>query len=349
MDGFIVVSLCLALNAVLAAYEMAFVSISKSELRALARGGDKRAKSLLELRENPERTLSIIQIGITLVGALAAAVGGASATENIEPYFINQIGLSERVSEIASIMLIVVPLAYLSVVVGELVPKSLALRNPRKIVLGGSGTLFVADRILAPLVTLLEWSTKFILSIFFHKQKPEENLPQTSIEIDSFSPVHQHFMLNMAHIEKKTIKDIMLPWDQVNHVQNTDSVEEVAQVVLSSGHTRLPVKDSGHVIGVLHTKEFMALRESGEKNWQSIVRPVFAVKPTDFALGVLRLMQEKRNHMCIVFSPTGLRLGIVTIEDILEEIVGDIFDEDDDGRVRKIFVTRTKDKLIHPT
>lgn len=349
MDELIVVVLCLTLNALFAAYEMAFVSVPKSELRALARKGEKSAQTLLDLRENPERTLSIIQIGITLVGALAAAVGGAGAAENLEPYFMNDLGLSERNAEAFSMFLVVVPLTYFSVVIGELVPKSLALRNPRKIVLAGAKALFVADRLLSPVVSALEVSTKVILSVFFRKQKQqEEHVGQASIDIDSLSPVHQRFVLNMANIEKKKVKDILLPWDQVNHVRSTDSVEEVAQAALSSGHTRLPVKDNGHVTGVLHTKEFMALREAGEKNWQAIVRPVLAVRPTDSALGVLRLMQERRNHMSVVFSATGERMGIVTLEDVLEEVVGDIFDEDDDGKVRKVFVTRAKDRFRQP-
>lgn len=347
MDEILIVLICLIANALFAAYEMAFVSVPKSELRALSKNGNKSAQTLIELRESPERTLSVIQIGITLVGALAAAVGGVGAAENLEPYFMNQFGLGERSAETISVVLIVLPLTYLSVVIGELVPKSLALRNPRKIVLSGAKILFLADRLLAPFISVLEISTKFILNTFFKTQKKqEENLAQVAIEIDSLSPVHQRFMLNMANIEKKLVKDILLPWDQVRFVRDTDTVDSVVEVVFASGHTRLPVKNDGLVKGVLHTKEFMALRESGEKNWQSIIRPVLAVRPTDSAFGVLRLMQEKRSHLCVVFSSTGDRIGIVTLEDIVEEVIGEIFDEDDDGRVRKIFVTRTKDRPI---
>ncbi|MFN8846505.1 MAG: hemolysin family protein [Bdellovibrionales bacterium] len=348
MDEAVVILICLVLNALFAGYEMAFVSIPRSELRGLARSGDKHAKMLLELRENPERTLSIIQIGITLVGAIAAAVGGAGAGETLEPYFINRFGMQERAAEVLSVVLVVIPITYLSVVVGELVPKTLALRNPAKIVLSGAQVLFFADRLFSPVITALEWSTRMILKIFFKKSKVAVPSDQAAIEIDSFSPVHQKFMLNMADIEKKKIKEIMLPWAQVISVKNGDSIDEVIQVILTSGHTRLPVKEEGRVLGILHAKEFMALKESGDKNWPTLIRPVINVQPTDSAFGVMRILQEKRNHMTVVLSPTGELLGIVTLEDILEEIVGDIFDEDDDDRIRKVYAAKIKSRVIPP-
>lgn len=348
MEEVIVVGACLVFNALFAAYEMAFVSVSKSELRVLARRGNKDAQTLLTLRESPERTLSVIQIGITLVGAIAAAVGGAGASETLEPYFIQKFGMREIIAESLAVVLVVLPITYLSVVVGELVPKSLALRNPAKIVLGGAKWLFIFDRIFASLVHSLEWSTKLILRIFFKKSKASAKHVETTIEIDTFSPIHQRFMLNMAEIEKKKINDIMLPWSQVTSIQINNTTEEVTQTILSSGHTRLPVGEGENILGVLHSKEFLALKETGERSWQTAIRPIIFVQPTDSAFGVMRILQEKRNHMTIVKSLTGELLGIVTLEDILEEIVGDIFDEDDDGRVRKIYTSRVKSKLYRP-
>lgn len=346
MDEAFIILLCLALNALLAAYEMAFVSIPRAELRALSKSGNKHAKNLINLRESPERTLSIIQIGITMVGAIAAAVGGAGAGETLEPYFIQNFALSERSAEAISLILVVLPITYLSVVVGELVPKTLALRNPARIVLVGAPALFVADRIFSPVITALEWSTQKILKIFFPRSKTVKSTEHASIEIDMLSPVHQKIMLNMADIEKKQIKDIMLLWTQVVIVEMSASLDEVLQLVIQSGHTRLPVKENGKVAGVLHTKEFIALRESGDTNWQAIVRPVIKIQATDSALGAMRLLQEKKNHLAIVYNSQGERVGIVTLEDILEEVVGDIFDEDDDGRVRKVYAAKIRSRVI---
>lgn len=348
MDEILIICVCLALNAVFAAYEMAFVSVTRPALRSKARNGSKAAQRLIAMRDNPERTLSIIQIGITLVGAIAAAVGGSGAAENVEPYLIQRFGMREITAEIVSVVIVVLPITYLSVVIGELVPKSLALRAPMKIALAGARALFLADRFLSPIISVLEWSTKKILKIFFKKSKSvQEAVAHTTLEIDELSPVHQSFVLNMVQIENRKIRDIMVPWVQVNFVNKSDTIDTVIQAVLKSGHTRLPVVDNGHVSGVLHTKEFVAFKESGETNWQAIVRPVLKVLPSDSAFGVLRLMQDKRNHMTIVFSALGERIGIVTMEDILEEVVGDIYDEDDDGKVRKIFANKAKSRLRH--
>lgn len=345
MEEVLIVLVCLILNALFAAYEMAFVSVAKSSLRKLSRDGNKSAKRLLSLREHPERTLSVIQIGITLVGAIAAAIGGVGATDTIVPYFMKTWSIGETPAEVIAVVLVVLPITYLNVVIGELVPKTLALRNPTKIVLAGAEWLFVFDRVLTPVVNALEWSTKKILKIFFHKATTPELHHNTAIEIDSFSPAHQRFIINMVEIEKKVVKDIMISWDKVNHIKHSDDIETVLQVVLNSGHTRLPVIDNEYVLGILHTKEFMALKESGEKRWQGIVRPAINVHHNDAALRILRMMQEKRNHMFIVVSSIAERIGIVTLEDIIEEIVGDIFDEDEDGTVRRIFATKARRKL----
>src|SRR5690606_23156012 len=143
---------------------------------------------------NPERTLSIIQIGITVVAAVAAAVGGASAAKNLKPYLMQNLNLSPFPAEILSILGAVIPITYLSVVVGELVPKTLALRIPMTIVLAGAPVLFFADRGLSPLVTVLEWSTKQILRLF-QKRTPKETRDQETIELDSMSPTHRILML----------------------------------------------------------------------------------------------------------------------------------------------------------
>jgi len=163
----IVVLMCLVLNALLSLIEMAFVSVSKPELRQLSKGGHLGAARLLKLRENPERTLSVLQIGITIVGALSAAVGGSGAKESFVPYLVENNKMTVFSAEVIGILIVVVPITYLSVVVGELVPKTIALRYPMRIAMVGARWLVWAEWLLNPFVQMLERSTQFVLKILF--------------------------------------------------------------------------------------------------------------------------------------------------------------------------------------
>lgn len=348
MAEIIVILICLALNAILAAYEMAFVSFSKIELSKIAKQGSKSADILLKRRENPERTLSVIQIGISLVGAMAAAVGGAGADEIVEPYLVNQWGLNSYLAEGIAILIVVLPLTYFSVIFGELVPKTLALRQASKIALRGTRWLLIADRVLSPAISALEWSTKTLVRLFFPASRKHIVSTEALVEIGDLSPIHQQYVLNLARIESNRIEDMMVKWEEVDRIYETNSMDEVVLKIFSSGHTRLPVVNAQNkVIGTLHTKEFLAFRESGAEDWRTIIRQALLVRGKHSALGALRLMQANKSHMVMVSSEKGVMQGILTLEDILEEIIGDIFDEDDDGRVQKLIAARVRSaKLV---
>lgn len=341
MGELLIITVCLFLNALFAGYEMAFISVSRAQLRALAKTGRKEAALLLNLRENPERTLSVIQIGITMVGAIAAAVGGAGVSDNLEPLLVGRYGLNERTAEIVAILVIVLPITYLSVVIGELVPKTLALRHPLPIALYGAPALFIADRALSPVISALEGSTKGLLSLFFHeKRNAKQPAEPASLEIESFSPIHRKFLINLAELEKTRANDILLPWPQVVTVRSNEPLAAIGETIIRSGHTRLPVMNGDEVIGILHTKEFIAFRTGGETDWHHLIRPVIFTYAGEPILGLLRTLQSKKNHLTVIVDSKNSLRGIVTLEDILEEIVGEIGDEDDDGQVRRLLATR---------
>ncbi|RYZ85700.1 MAG: HlyC/CorC family transporter [Proteobacteria bacterium] len=358
MEELLVIAACLATNALLAAYEMAFVSVPQAELKKCADKGSKAAKRLLSLRKDPERTLSIIQVGITMVGAVSAAVSGVGASEQLAPALGAYFGWQPQVAEAVSIGLVVVPLTYLSVVVGELVPKSIALRHPLKLTLLGARSLFIADRIFSPLVTLLEWSTKQILAVVLPKARKERRAQkaaverdgelesETNVDVENLPSHHRQAILNLAHLERRTLRDIILPWKEVVTIKHSSSLEEVVPLIFASGHTRIPVMDGANVMGVLHTKEFLALREVGGPNWHSAISPALYMRPNNLILSTLRIMQAKRSHLAVIVNKTNDPMGIVTMEDISEEIWGEIYDEDDDSRVRKIFADRVKRKAL---
>lgn len=332
-----VVLLCLVINAILAGFEIAFVSVQRSKLKELAKNGSKAAQRLLDLRKNPERTLSVIQIGITLVSALAAAVSGAEAQENLAPHIRDWFGLKLSTAEGISLMIVVVPWTMLSVVFGELVPKTLALRNPSRIGLASAKWLVWLDKTFLPIVDFLEWSTKKVLSIFFPRSRtPDEHTnSQDTVELASLSHQTRQYVMNLVTLEKKRVGNVLLPWAQVDYLLKENAVDDVETAVVRSGHTRLPVVDDGQVVGVINTKELLTLIKAGRTDWVKIIRSISRVQEQDSLLLALRQMQEKRSHLSAVYHGDRLK-GIVTMEDILEEIIGEVYDEDDDGALKRI-------------
>lgn len=332
-----VIIICLFLNALLASSETALIALNKPALKALSRQGNEKAQQLLDLRENPERTLSTIQVGITFVGAFAAAIGGAGAEEALAPWLNVQFNFSEAMAELIAILIVVIPLTYATVVFGELVPKTLALRRSMHIASLSATWLQAASRILNPIVSLLEWSTKKIVNFFpaKHTIEEENEHDNESSLLENVSSQNRQYIMNMVKIERTSVKEIFVPWKEVSFIEATQSIGEVEKTVISSGHTRLPVLENHQVIGILNAKEFLAYQKSGQTDWKKLCRPVVTIQENSWILTALRLLQDKRAHMAIVFKGNQKK-GIVTMEAIFEEIIGDIYDENDDGSLKKI-------------
>lgn len=342
MVEILIIVVCLFFQAFFAAFEMAFVALTRSRLKEMAKTGNATAIRLSQLRQNPERTLSALQIGVTLVGALAAAVGGAQAYQRLSPYLMESMHIQSITANVISVILVVVPLTMVNVVFAELVPKTLALRSPLKIALFATKWLVMLDRLFLPFVDILEWSTKRILQLVFPRAQQSESSGSTdTVELDQLSVQARQYVLNLVAIEKKRVKDVSLPWAQVDYVTPADTIQHVETVVLRSGHTRLPVMEDGQISGIINTKELLALVKAGSTSWTQIIRQISKVQANDPLLKALRQMQEKRSHLSAVFEGKSLT-GIVTMEDILEEVIGEVYDEDDDGTLRRILTTRMR-------
>jgi putative hemolysin len=316
---FLVIVICLGLNAILSCVEMAFV----------AGRGDKLAQRLLDLRVNPERVLSVLQIGITLVGAISAAVGGASAEESLGPPIQRLLNVTTETSESISIVLIVIPLTYFSVVIGELVPKTLALRSPLKFAKFGALFLVPLDKVFSPIVYLLEVSTKFILRPFLKNFEKEVVLdPTANIDLEPLSDSHKQYVFNLLSVDGRKAKDIMVPWKTVTKININSNVTTVLDLLRDSRYARLPVVRDETPIGILNFKEFFCEPEVGKLDWTQLLKPVFYINSEEPILNILKQMQNKNIHLAII-KKAQEPIGIVTLEDIFEEIVGDIYDEDD--------------------
>jgi putative hemolysin len=342
MIEIVIIVVCLFFQAFFAAFEMAFVALTRSRLKELAKAGNVTAVRLAKLRQNPERTLSALQIGVTLVGALAAAVGGAQAYEKLSPQLVESLNIQAVTANFLAVLLVVVPLTAVNVIFAELVPKTLALRSPLKIALFATKWLIFLDRLFLPFVNVLEWMTKRILQIVFPRTpQAESGSHSDTVELDQLSVQARQYVLNLVAIEKKRVKDVSLPWAQVDAVTTEDSIQHVETVVLRSGHTRLPVMQGHEISGIINTKELLALVKAGSTSWVQIIRPISKVMANDMLLKALRQMQEKRSHLSAVFEGEALT-GIVTMEDILEEVIGEVYDEDDDGTLRRILTQRVR-------
>ncbi len=339
MTELLIIVLCLFINMLLSGAEMAFVTVRKMQLKTVS-SKDKRAKILLLLKENPERTLSVIQIGITLVGAIAAAVGGAGAEEALTPTLISKFGLKEQTAEALSIALVVLPISYLSVVVGELVPKTLALRNSLKISLLSARALYLGEKLLSPAVWALEKSTHLILKLFSLTDTTEQKA-ENDLEIEDLPHQTKQYLINLVSADKMLARDVMLPWSEVVFVRKDDMIEDVETIIINSGHTRIPVLEDGNVVGLINSKEFFVARNYKDNEWQSLIRPCLKFKSFEPLFRILLKMQEEKSHLAVIYD-RAQAAGLVTMEDIFEEIIGDVFDEDDDGYVKKLLASKSR-------
>lgn len=332
----VIIIFCIVLNAVLAGIEIAFISVNKTLLRHRAKAGGRKAQKLLELKERPERTLSTIQLGITLLSALSAVIGGASAGLTIVPVLQDLFNISVAFAEILSVAFVVVPITYFIVVIGEITPKALAIRNPYLFATLGVPILQTLTKFLYPIVTLCERSTKWLLRMI-----PLDNLQATEGELKyresekiltgyyKLPDKGKEYMINLTIIQEKTVEHILLDWSEVEYVYSNYTLEELVDKTIATGHTRMPVVEDGYVIGVINTKEVLTLFEKRDTHWKKIIHDPLRLRTDSSPLHTLHALQKRRVHLGVVEDLNGLPIGIVTMEDIIEEILGEIYDEDD--------------------
>lgn len=340
MLDFLIVLICLISNAFFSAYEMAFVTVSKEEIEGLEDSSHTQKRVLL-FKKKPERTLSVIQVGITLVGAIAAAVGGTGAVEVLEPYIIKNFNLSATLAEAISVAMVIIPLTYFSVVFGELVPKTIALKHPVRVISFGTRILEIFDKILSPIVTVLEISTNSLLKLLhLDKAHEDESMGQT-IEIGNLPDYHQEFVRNLIWTKGRIVQKTMIPWSKVSLLDFKDSEEDIRRKIFSVPFSRFPVMDGDTLVGILHKKHILPIGLSNQMTWQGLLHPAIKVKQDDRILEAFLKMQQQQIPLAIVTDGDHF-VGLITIEDILEEIVGDINDRADYSMTSKLLSNRSK-------
>lgn len=336
------IALLILLNGYLAGTEIAVVTARKSHIKQMAESGNKSAKIFLKLKENPDRFLATIQIGITGVGVLASAVGGAAAVKVIKPALqaipIKTLSLA---AEPISIGIVVVIITYFSVIFGELVPKSIALMHPETIGLWTARAIDAFSRISSIFVKLLTLSTSLVLRPFGRKPFTERAyITEEEVKLlikeggkhGVFEPTEEKILQSVFEFTDMSVKEVMVPDTQMVAIQIDRSPREILSVIEEEQFSRYPVfgKELNDIRGILNAKDFLtAYGKTADVDVRKIIRSPFFVPETMKISLLLREMQRRRIHMALVVNEYGGVAGLVTMEDLVEEIIGEIRDEHD--------------------
>lgn len=325
-------------NGFFAGSEIAVVALRKSRIQELADEGRGSAHAVLSLRNNMERFLATVQIGITVVGATAAAFGGASIAARLVPVFAQVSWLAPHADKVA-LGTVVAVISYLSIVVGELVPKSLALRGAEAYAMLVSRPLVWLSYLARPLVWFLTVSSNLVLrpfgdrTTFTEARHSAEELQQLMDEAAKAGTVHPRageIASRAIDFGNLTAEEVMVPRQQVVMLPRHATPDEVRSTMLENTHTRMPVYEGrvDNVVGYVVVKDLLSLAwEQKLIVLEDVMRPPYFVPETKRAVDLLQDMRNKRIPFAIVVDEQGGMAGIVTFEDLLEELVGDIFNE----------------------
>ncbi len=329
----IIVALLLLLNAFFALSEMAIVSSSKPLLKQYEKQGKRSAAIALHLAENSGRFLSTVQVGITLVGILAGAYGGATIAEKLKGP-LNEIPLFSPYGETIAVFLVVTLITYFSVVVGELVPKQLALNNAERFAMLVSRPMALLSKACSPIVFLLEGSAKILMSIMRIKQR-DEGVTRTEINAVIAEGVASGAIEDKEHdvirrvirLSDRDVKSIMTHRTDVRFLDIDDTLAQARRKIAAAGHSRYPVidKDTTKILGIVNTKRMMAEEKiNTDFHVGDYLVDVTSINENTTCLEALNIFRQKSLHVAAVIDEYGSFEGLFTVADLLEAIVGTI-------------------------
>lgn len=337
-----VVLLLIMANGVLAGAEIAVVSVRRTRLQALVDEGRRSAATLAALRKDPERFLATVQIGITIVGTTASAFGGAAVAAHLEP-LLRELPRVGAYAHDLSLGIVVALISYLSLVVGELVPKSLALRAAEPYALFIAPALALLSIVARPLVWFLTASSNVILrpfrdrTTFMEAKVSKEEIQQMVSEAVETGTLNEHtkqLASRALEFESLTAADVMVPRNRVVALPRNASQEMIRKTLLEERRSRVPVFDGtfDNVVGYVAAKDLLPLAWGGKPFvLDDVLRPVKLYTETTPALHVLDFMQRERKRLSIIVDEHGAVAGLITIEDLVEELAGEFFSEHERG------------------
>lgn len=331
------------LNATFASAEIAVISISTSKLKKLSGDGNKKAKKLLKLTEQPARFLATIQVAITLAGLLQSAFAAENFADPLVKLLVGAgVKIPENILKTASIVLITIILGYFNLVFGELIPKRIAMKKSEKLALGMANMLYGVSKIFAPLVWLLTISTNGILKLLgINPDENEEQVTEDEIlmmleegnEQGTILEEENEIIQNVFEFNDITASDIATHRMEVDVLWLDDEVSDWEETIHKTRHTLYPLcdKSTDDVVGILNAKDYFRIEnEDKELILKEAVRPAYFVPETIKADVLFRNMKATRNSIAVVMDERGGMEGIITMVDLIEELVGELNEEPDE-------------------
>ena len=333
------------LNAFFAATEIALISLNEKKIRSLADDGDKKAKKLIKIIDDPTKFLSAIQVGITLAGFLGSAFAADNFAEKLTGFLVSTFSVSEEyigTIDTVSVIVITLILSYFTLVLGELVPKRIAMKHKEKLANGVCGMISVLTTVLKPIIWFLTVSTNLVLRLFgIDPHAKDDAVSEEDIVVMLDAGADEGtldkddiaYIKNVFKLERLSAADIMTPRSSVVAVPEDISESDLLSIIEEEGYSRIPIyaESLDKIVGVLHTRNYLLKRTARDFKLEDVlIAPEFV--PETIRLDALfKDMQETHTHMVLVVNEYGHTSGIVTMEDIIEELVGEIWDEQDEA------------------
>lgn len=335
----------IALNAFFAATEIAVVSLNSQKMKALAEDGDKKAEKIVKIIDDPTKFLSTIQVGITLAGFLGSAFAADSFGDLLALTINEKFGITGSGADAiqtVSVILVTLILSYFTLVLGELVPKRIAMKNKEKVAKAFCGIVSVLTSILKPVIWFLSVSTNGMLRLFgIDPNEKEETVSEEDIvtmldagsDEGSLDEDDVEFIKNVFKLDNLTAADVMTQRTSVIAIPEDISKTALLKIIKEEGYSRIPVyADSlDKIVGVLYAREYLLNYNNPKYKIEDAMFPPKYVPETMHLDALLKEMQDSHNHIAIVVNEYGLTSGVVSMEDIIEELVGEIWDELDEA------------------
>jgi len=341
MISLLVLVALILVNAFFAASEIAFISLNDAKIERQAKEGNRKAKKIKKMLKEPSKFLSTIQVGITLAGFLSSAFAADAFASELAPRLDNLISLGIETWETISIIIITMILSYFTIVFGELVPKRIGMKNPEKIAFGAVGVIRFIHIATLPIVNFLNFSTNTICKFLGIGPQDEETVTEEEIrmmvdvgeEKGSIEEDERELINNVFEFNDKTVSEAMIHRTEVYAIDVTSKIEEILSDLKEYKYSRIPVYEENidNIVGVLFIKDLLAyVYSKKEVKIKKIMRDAYFVSEGKPLNELFKEMQKNKQQLAIVVDEYGGTAGIITMEDMIEEIVGNIFDEYDD-------------------